>query len=68
MNGRLLFKWTNNALIVANTGQPFSPGGLEAVCSSHLRDKLNADQHIFATESEAREAVQRIPVHLFRGE
>ncbi len=57
---RLLFKWTDNALIAANTGRPFTHGGLEALCSSHLSDKVNSDQHRFGTETEAKEAVDRI--------
>jgi hypothetical protein len=57
---RLLFKWTDNALIAANTGRPFTRSGLEALCSSHLSDKMNGDQHLFGTDIEAREAVDGI--------
>jgi hypothetical protein len=57
---RLLFKWADDALIAANTGRRFTHGGLEAICSSHLSDKLKGEQHEFASEADAKEAVCRI--------
>lgn len=57
---QLLFRWTDNELIVANTGQPFTFGGLEALCASHLSDKTDGEQRVFASSVEASDLVTAI--------
>ena len=50
---RLLFKWTNDGLIAANNGRPFTVGGLEALCASHRSDKHDGERSIFTSEQDA---------------
>ena len=57
---RMCFKWTNESLIAANVGRPFTIGGLEALCSSHRSDKTDGDQRPFASIEEAMQNVQKL--------
>ena len=56
----LLFKCTDSALIVANTGRKFTIGGLEALCASHRSDKTVGTQRVLASSDEARSLVAEI--------
>lgn len=65
-NGRILFRLTDGALFVANTGRPFSLRGLEAVVYGCITSKaehpeldLPADR-VFQDESDARTEVERL--------
>ena len=51
INRSCLLKVTNNALIIANTGQPFSRRGIVSICASHLGTKYND----LSTRSDAEE-------------
>jgi hypothetical protein len=38
--GRVLIEISHEGIIIANTGQPFRPGGVESLMTSHASDKL----------------------------
>ncbi len=57
---RVLFKWTREGLIAANTGTPFTVGGLEALCSSHRSDKKDDAPRAFACSAEAIQKVREL--------
>ncbi len=54
---RVCFKWTPEGLIAANTGRPFTVGGLEALCSSHRSDKSDDEPRAFASNAEVMQKV-----------
>ena len=45
--GRVLFYLTDNALIVANSGEQFTREGVIAICHMHLSEKMKKPQDIF---------------------
>ena len=57
---QLLFRSTDSALIVANTGRRFTIGGLEALCASHLSDKTDGEQNVFSCSAEASDLIAEI--------
>ncbi len=58
---KLLFKWTEKELIVANTGRPFTASGLQALCSSHVTEEEQAKQ--IASAETAQQLVTEIRRH-----
>lgn len=50
-------QWTSEGLIAANTGRPFTIGGLEALCSSHRSDATERNPKPFDSASEAMQKV-----------
>lgn len=57
---RLLFKWTKDSLIAANTGRTFTDGGLEALCASHRSDKKDGKPTVFTSERDAIEKIKEL--------
>ncbi len=54
------FNWSSKGLIAANTGKPFSIGGLEAVCNSHRSDETERNPGPFDSALEAKRKVDAL--------
>ena len=66
----LLFELSEDALLVANGGRPFSRTGVISACASHLSDKLsgNVTDHFEASNDRLIEAILEKELQVYRAD
>lgn len=66
---RVLFKVCDDALIVANTGTPFTRKGVISICYSHVSEKGSLPPvDDYCRDKELVEEIKRIAVGIYKGE